>query len=218
MKKILALAAVAFFGLSGAAHAAFENISIGSTDGSYVFVANSNTITPDVNLNTALTSGSLTLNAFSQLLPAGTSINNYATSPAGATGSYLAVHGFFGFVTGVATFTLAPDQHSFGFTWGSIDTFNTLTITDSRGYTFTITGTDLLNAIGGTASSSQSVVDITDGYGTITKAVFSSTGHNAFEAANFYEGTVPLPAALPMFGAALLGLAFFARRARQAKI
>jgi hypothetical protein len=217
MKKFLSMAAIAAFGLlglPGVAHASYEDISLTSTDGVFSFASSSNSLSPNVNLTTAEGSGQLVLNANSAIY---TSSNSTATAPTGTLfgGNFLAVMGDTG--EGMSTFTMSPGQSGFGFTWGTIDDYNTLTITDSRGYTFTITGSELLSAISGVDHTTQSDVEISDAFGTITSAVLTST-QNSFEVANFSQtaSAVPLPAALPLFGAAVLGLGLIAYRRRQA--
>ncbi|HUY68712.1 MAG TPA: PEP-CTERM sorting domain-containing protein [Alphaproteobacteria bacterium] len=213
----LSLAVLTFamlLGFSGAAHAALENIVIGSTDGNFSVVGSGATLTPNVNLQAARVGGSLVLINDSRLLSnSHFSAHFTATRPTGSLFGhrYLAVDGERG--TGDALFTLDPGMTSFGFTWGTIDAYNTLIVTDSRGYTFAITGTNILNAIAGSiAGNTQSNIDITDAFGTITSAIFTST-KDAFEVANFSQSAVPLPATLALFGMALFGL-FAVRRYR----
>ena len=118
---------------------------------------------------------------------------------------------------GSATLTLAANENTFGFTWGSVDTWNTLTITDSRGVSYSITGSDILAQLGNPTPGKQNTqtdISFTDPYGKLISAQFASTD-NAFEAGNFSEtSATPLPSSALLFGTALMGLAAFAYRRR----
>ncbi len=208
VNKLFTIATVAFFGMVGAANASTLDVQLGST-GSDLSYSTGGTLSPNINL--ATTSG-LTLDTNSQIInPVSSSPGNYK-APTGPIfdNNYLAVLGVP--TTGQATFTLAGGQSNFGFTWGSIDTYNTLILTDSRNVTYTITGTNLLAQIAGSVNgTTQSDVIFSDAFGTIKSAVFQST-ENAFEVANLGQSAVPLPASFPLFAAAFLGLALFGRR------
>jgi hypothetical protein len=133
-------------------------------------------------------------------------------------GNYLAVLGSGG--EGTSTFTLSG-INDFGFTWGTVDSYNILTIDTTNG-DFQINGTNILDQLlHPHPGASQVDVNIYDPLGTITSVTLQSTT-NAFEAANFFEdprgGTAPLPPALLLFGTALLGLVYFGRRAQRARL
>jgi hypothetical protein len=206
------MAAAMIFALTGAANAATLDVTLGSTNNSASLGFNSAgaAINPNINLNTP-SPASLVLN-FNSILTATTDSSH--TTPSGTLfgGNYLAVMGSGG--TGSATFTLAPNENAFAFTWGTIDGYNSLILTDSRSVTYTITGTQILNHITGPIpGTTQSDVSFFDPFGQIVSAQLTSS-LNAFEAANFSEGdptTAPLPPALILFGSALVGLTLFSR-------
>ncbi|HEU0118549.1 MAG TPA: VPLPA-CTERM sorting domain-containing protein [Alphaproteobacteria bacterium] len=214
MKKIALLAALAAL-IATPSHAATLAINLGNTSTAITYGV-AGALNPNINLATY---GGLALTTNAIVVNPATSLSMYYSQPTGSIyqNNYLAVldnpPGPGTVTPGSATFTLAAGQHSFAFTWGTIDDFNTLTITDSRNVTYTITGTDILTQIGGTDHTAQADVNFIDTFGTIVSATFSTTS-NSFEAANFGQSNVPLPASLPLFGAALMGLLFFARRER----
>ena len=214
MKRILTLAAAAFFGLSGVAHAALLDVSLG--DGStFTFSNSSGSLAPNVDLG-SIPSSDLILDGNSQIVSG--SVSGQYAQPTGGIfgGKYLAVLG-----GSSATFTNGGGGlglSSFGFTWGSIDDYNTLTLTDSRGVSYTITGADILGAIAGSVTgTTQADVSFSDSFGNIVNAVLSSTS-NSFEVANFEKSSaVPLPPALPLFTMALMAIGFVAYRRKTSK-
>lgn len=111
-----------------------------------------------------------------------------------------------------ATFNLNGHYDTFSFTWGSMDSYNSLKVVDMKGDTYTLTGEYLLahNAVLGASGKTTTTFSITDLDG-IKKIVISSLC-DAFEIANIRVSNVPLPAALPMFGFALAGLAVARKR------
>jgi len=221
MKKLAMYSAILFFACAGAANAVTLDVTLGNTNNSvsYASVAGFNTS------NVVLSSpGNVTLTNNAQLISAPPySVTNQYLEPSVGTlngGSYLAVLGSSG-NPGFATFTLGAGFNTFGFTWGTIDTYNSLTITDSTLHTFTISGTTILNQLliplsQSGAGGSQTDISFIDPFGTIKSAVFT-TPQNSFETANFFESrsTVPVPASLGLFLTALLGLGFFAFRRRR---
>ena len=155
------------------------------------------------------------------VVPAGTNIDGITASPTGALygNSYVYVTGNQG---SSATFTLAGNQNAFGLTWGTIDTYNTLTLNTTLGQ-YVITGNDLLAALSGLgvpySLSGNNAVDpnnnnqglqadvvFHDLGGYITSAVLTSS-QNSFEAGNF--SAVPLPPAFVLFASGLIAMAGF---------
>lgn len=209
MKK-LAITALTFFSLTGMAHATSVGFLLGATPTDLTYSIGAPALAPNIDLGTT---PQLILGPTSSILPGGVNTVN-DTSPTGTlyANSYIAVQG----PNGSSTFTIAPAQNTFGFTWGTIDNYNTLTLTDSRNVVYTITGDNLINNIlGSVGHVTQTDVTFTDLLGTLVSAVFSST-QNAFEVANFGTtvvpvGNVPLPASLPLYLAAIVGLALYAR-------
>lgn len=141
-------------------------------------------------------------NWFPHLVPSGISeTENYLT----AFGPVPAGH------DGKATFDLGAGVTNFSFLWGSIDAYNMLQVTNGKGLSYTISGQELVDA-GLAALNGAKYFSLSDAAG-IKQVVMTGTW-DGFEAARI--SAVPLPAALPLFGAALAGTAFMRRR-KQAK-
>ena len=129
----------------------------------------------------------------------------YAT-PAGDTSTFVS--------TGTGTITdSAIGSSYFGFYWGSIDGYNTLTLTDSSGAVFTIAGGE-----DGTTLGDAEFVNFASTAGTtFTTAVFSSSVY-AFEFDNVTTGgpvsvtTTPEPGTIAMLAGGLLILGGAVRR------
>lgn len=123
---------------------------------------------------------------------------------------------------GTETVAINPALHDnyFGLYWGSIDTANTVTFTLSNGGTYSFDGSDLglgdvlsENAENQIVTSTNEYVDFETTAGTFIDSVEFSDGDSvAFEFDNLAYGTVPEPASLPLFAAALMGLAALRRR------
>lgn len=121
------------------------------------------------------------------------SVPGTAARPAfGSTGNFASVN-----TGGSAVFSFAP-TNVFGFTLGSLDTFNAVTFLFSGGTTQTLTGGQLVN--GPTANGNQ-VAPATNGFvkysftgPALVGATFLSTG-TAFEFDNLAATAVPEPAA-----------------------
>jgi hypothetical protein len=209
MKKLLAGAALLLVSLSTSAQAATVDILLGTTSTDQTY-SSGGTLNPNVNLS-ALTASDLTLSN-AQIVAAGANSSGNYASPTGSLfgGSYLAVLGSPS--TGVANFTLGNSTNTFGFTWGTVDSYNSLVLSDSRGVTYTITGADLINNLS-LGNNAQEDVVVTDPLGTFLTAQLISTS-NSFEAGNFSESqsSVPLPSSVTFFMMALAGLYFVYRK------
>ena len=97
--------------------------------------------------------------------------------------------------------------------WGSIDSYNTLEFFNGSTSLGSFDGNfiaGLLGLSGQTNYEHVALLHFSD-IGGATKAVFTST-QAAFE---FALAPVPLPAALPLFGTALVGLGLLRRRSRR---
>ncbi|WP_181160087.1 Npun_F0296 family exosortase-dependent surface protein [Sandaracinobacter neustonicus] len=132
--------------------------------------------------------------------------------PAGT--SYLSVLG-----GGSATIYFAPDTKSFQFDWGSIDTYNTLTVTSSTGiYTIVPGSSSFPNTADGNQHAHGTNGRVTV-WGDVAGETFSSitltSGTNSFEIDNLATIAVPEPAtwAMLIVGFGLVG--FAARRREQ---
>jgi len=131
-----------------------------------------------------------------------------STKPFNDNTNYLAVDS-----GGQAIFTLSKPAHYFGFEWGSVDTFNTVQFFDGDKLLATLTGKDVTTHGGTTGDLDTYYANFTSNL-PITKVVMKSNG-NAFEVDNVYVSSVPIPAALPLFGAAVAGLGAMGKRRRR---
>lgn len=125
--------------------------------------------------------------------------------PFQTTGNYLSVLG-----GGTENVTFSA-RTSFSFFWGSIDSYNTITLSDGVSYT----GTQIANMFGGAANGCQTLTDcnryvtFTDTGGTLTGFSLSSA-QNSFEITNI--SAVPEPATWAMMILGFLGLGFLGYR------
>jgi hypothetical protein len=236
MRKLLSLATVALIGFASTTQAATLDFNLGNSDDLFTFVGSGPALTPNITLSQTppIVTGATSLVLYnSQIVTPPPVAGTYAvpSSPVGLFGgTFLSVYGPNNIPLdrsspGMATLTLLPNQNDLGFTWGSIDTYNTLTLTDSAGHIFHITGNYLttnsstLFPGGFTGGSTSGDFNFYDPNGFIEQAVFSSTD-NSFEVANLGgHDAAPLPGSVLLFGTALVGFVFFAARRRaQSKI
>jgi hypothetical protein len=168
--------------------------------------------------------GTITLNG-AQVVNGSASGDYAAPNPSTPlTTNYISVYN-----AGTATFTITQGTSQFGIEWGSVDASNTLTFYGAGNTLLgTITGTDIVNTLPGvnTTGGPGDGTNWNPG-GTIfadiisTAPIFSvvaGTGQNSFEFGMTAVSPVPLPAALPLFGVALMGLAGFGwRKTRSTK-
>lgn len=217
--KSFVLTAVAAVSFSGVANAATIDVLLGNTPGATSFSYNvAGSISPNVKLTE---SPIVTLGPASAIFSAGTSIGGLTLSPTGSIfgGSYLSMFGW-----GSTSFNLSSNGTTFGFTWGSINSYNSLKLTDSRGVNYVISGSDIFNQapLGSPVNLTQADVSISNPFGNIVFAQLLS-GDNTFEAANFStsvapinppSSVVPLPGAVVLFGLGLAGLGGMSFRRR----
>jgi hypothetical protein len=133
------------------------------------------------------------------------------SAPYHDTSNYLAIG-----PGGSLTFTLSQPAHYFGFEWGSVDTSDLVQFYDGNKLLASFDGADLPSHSGNTGSLGTYFANFTSNF-PITKIVLS-TGKdcsNPFEIDGMQISTVPVPAALPLFGAAVAGLGAMGRRRRK---
>jgi len=130
------------------------------------------------------------------------------TTSAGASGNYLSTG------VGTITITFATPQTSLVLLWGSVDTYNTLTLNDG----YSLTGTDVATQAGFLADGTQGVggstyVRITPST-PFTSATFTST-MNSFEFAGVAASTTPEPSGMVLMGTIVIAIGFVAVRRRR---
>lgn len=127
----------------------------------------------------------------------------------------------------VATYSGNPETISFnapqrylGFLWGSVDATNTITFYNGSTQLDSFTGAQLesatTNLAGYPSAASYANFTADSAAGDFTKVVLSESS-TYFETTNYAAvSAVPVPAALPMFGAAIAGLTGLAAKRRRA--
>lgn len=116
-----------------------------------------------------------------------------------------------------ATFSFNSTQtKSFGLTWGTVDSYNDLTLVAANNKVFSVSGADLLALLGFSGYSlpnSELQVDVFFSVvkgSQIKSVLLTSLTANAFEIANASTSLVPLPPAALLFLSGLVLLAGFA--------
>ncbi len=225
--SLLATAVVTVFGFANVAEASGIDIDLGNTSSAVTYASDATLSAYNSANIDLLNTSSLTLTGGAQIVNPPATVSGQYVQPSGSIygsngGSFVSVYGGTSATFGIS---LSGNTTSFSFTWGTIDTYNTLTLTSSNGTVYTITGTELLNQmpgyVPGTVNSGlQSDVDFIDTAGTSILSAELTSSQNSFEAANFGTAdapAVPLPASLPLFGVALLGLVVFGSYRRQSQ-
>jgi hypothetical protein len=139
------------------------------------------------------------------------SVGGVYAVPVGSTGHFLNVLG-----GSYSTITFDKALSSLGLLWGSVDAYNTIEFFGTSGLIAVFTGTDVLNpANGDQGPSGTSYVNFFFSNHDVTSVKFSSSS-NSFELDNVSIHPVPLPAALPLLVAGLVGLGFVGRRSNKA--
>lgn len=111
------------------------------------------------------------------------------------------------------TFSFAAPATYFGLLWGTVDDFNTITFYDGADMIASFTGSDLLDPPDATSAIYANF--FADG-GTFTSVTLTSSA-DSFEFDNVRVAATPLPAALGLFGSAIVGMgALGLRRRREA--
>lgn len=142
------------------------------------------------------------------------SATDVTSKPVGSTDNFWSIGNSVG-QTGPGVITFAAPVSYFGFLWGSVDDYNTITFyTPTKTYAFT--GQDIanLNVPGFPANGNQSISGFLNAYDDVgfTKITFTSTS-NAFETDNHaYITAVPEPESYAMMLAGLGLMGFVAKR------
>jgi hypothetical protein len=146
--------------------------------------------------------------------PSGSS--NTAAAPFGDLTTYASVGSNVN--PSAVTLNLNPATGYVGFYWGSVDQYNSITITTDDGNTFTYGGFDILPPASGDRGNNGSVfVNFYGVGGYITSIAFNNAANPAFEVDNFaISAAVPEPATWAMMFLGFAGVGFMAYR-RKAK-
>jgi len=232
LRNTLAVAGVVALGLAAASAANAASYTDGSLTANFSFAQNYggtietfNELTPSsVNgsgYNSGATGGpysvfggvgTLSLNG-AQIVNGSASGEYAAPNPfVPTTSNYVSVYG-----GGSATFSLTQGASAFALEWGSVDPSNSLSFYGKNGNLLgTVTGTNIVATLAGvnTTGGPGSGTNWNPG-GTIYANIVSSapifsvvigSGQNSFELGPAAISAVPLPAALPLFAAALAGI------------
>ena len=210
MFKLALLAAAALFSFAGVGNATTVDVLLG--DGGAVSYSTGGTLVPNIDLMNIWLNRSPPLSG-GAVLQSGTNISPWLIiQPTGSLygNAYLGV-----LFTSSATFSLANNGNTFGFTWGTVSSYNSVTLTAANGTSYKVAGSDLI-AAGEVASGGQVDVIFNDPSSNIVKVQLTNTplGEPGFAAANFSgsSATVPLPASAVLFALALVGLFLVSRR------
>lgn len=117
---------------------------------------------------------------------------------------------------GSATYVFAQAAKNVQFDWGSIDTYNTLTVTMASGATYAIVpGGNFINQANGDQSSkfTNGLFTVNAGTDRISALTFGSSG-NSFEIDNLAVAGVPEPAVWGMIILGFGAIGFSSRRRR----
>jgi len=113
-----------------------------------------------------------------------------------------------------ATYLLGSLMNTLTFMWGSVDTYNEIKFFNGANEVDSVVGQQVLNIPAPEGSGFAVVSILTDVM--FDKIQFLSYDKNAFEYANIQVSAVPLPAALPLYGAGMALMGFLGWRKRKA--
>lgn len=121
---------------------------------------------------------------------------------------------------GSATYTFAGDVGAFEFDWGSVDSYNTLTINSTGGSPIVVPGLSFANAADGNqvSAGTNGLFRVAGTAGERFNSITFSSGQNSFEVDNLAVAGVPEPAswALMILGFGGAGAALRSQRRRPA--
>ena len=143
----------------------------------------------------------------STIVQSGSNAEGAAPFPSAPGNEYLSVK-----AGGLATFEFEKSWGTFGFQWGSIDTYNQIKFWNNGSVVGTFTGLDVIPPANGNQGAGGSAYVVFGGL--FDKVELRSFNFNSFEIDNV---SVPdAGSSLALLGIAMLGLAGFARRRRLA--
>jgi len=115
--------------------------------------------------------------------------------------------------SGSASYTGFGVVSAISLLWGTVDWYNSIEFWTDGVHTDTLTGTQAIVGYGFDSGKGAGTIEITADF-AFDQLIFRSSG-NAFEYANLQVSAVPLPAALPLYGAGIAVLGFMGWRRRQ---
>ena len=165
---------------------------------------------------------------FDSALPAGVSLTGqysivsgsssglYAAPPNSGsdanTSKYLTVPS--GQSSGSVAIALGADYNYYGFYWGSIDSYNSVSFLNGGSEVFSFTGTQAAALVPTSPTGTQSLATYFNFFDLpLFDTVRMTSTQYAFETDNHAYGSVPLPATAPLLGIGLIGIGL-ARRKR----
>jgi len=113
---------------------------------------------------------------------------------------------------GQAGYNFSSAITSISFLWGSVDDYNNIAFFLDGIQVDQLSGLDVITQLG--VNNHEATININIMANAFDRVVFSSTD-NAFEIDNLQVSVVPLPAALPLYGAGVALLGFMGWRKRK---
>jgi len=183
--------------LAGSEVETFDNLSTGNLSGTTSLDGIGGASLTVNNGVSAITNGSTTGVNAAPFPKSGIDTTNYLSVTGGSS----------------VTITLARTANYLGLLWGSVDLYNEIDFVDQKGNVTKFDGADFAVNNGNQGADGTFYANFVSTI-PFLKIILTSSS-NSFEVDNVAVSNVPLPAALPLFGAALLGMGAFARKRRQ---